>query len=101
MPWADGKYLGQPGPETNPMAALKGRATSDVLADSLALTRDAVAAAYTLLCQQGWCMTAGAMLRLTDAGQHKLASLLAEEREQVDPAAVLARYEEICVFNEE
>ena len=46
-------------------------------------------------------MTAGAMLRLTDAGQHKLASLLAEEREQVGPAAVLARYEEFCVFNEE
>lgn len=83
------------------LLALKGRATPDVLADSLALTRDVAAAAYTPLCQRGWCETKREVLRLTDAGQRKLASLLAEEHAQVDPAAVLAWYEEFCVFNEE
>jgi pyruvate,orthophosphate dikinase len=40
-------------------------------------------------------------LRLTREGQQRLTVLLAEERAQADPAAVVALYEEFCVYNAE
>jgi pyruvate,orthophosphate dikinase len=83
------------------LLGLKGRASPDVLADSLSLPSDVVAATYTQLCERGLCTRAGAALRLTREGQEHLTVLLAGERAQADPAAVVALYEEFCVFNAE
>jgi pyruvate,orthophosphate dikinase len=83
------------------LLGLKGRASPDILADSLSLSSNAVAAAYTLLCQRGLCSKADDVLRLTRAGQEHLTMLLAKERARTDPAAVVALYEEFCVFNAE
>jgi pyruvate, orthophosphate dikinase len=83
------------------LLGLKGRAAPDILADSLSLPSDVVAATYTQLCQRGLCTEAGAALRLTREGQERLTVLLAEERAKADPAAVVALYEEFCVLNAE
>ena len=83
------------------LLGLKGRAPPDILADSLSLPSDVVAATYTRLCERGLCTRAGAALRLTREGQEHLTVLLAGERAQADPAAVVALYEEFCVFNAE
>lgn len=83
------------------LLGLKGRATPDILADSLSLPSNVAAAAYVPLCQRGLCSKAGDALRLTRAGQDHLAALLEEERARTDPAAVLAMYEEFCVLNAE
>jgi pyruvate,orthophosphate dikinase len=84
------------------LLGLKGRASADILADSLSLPVDAVVASYMPLCECGLCTKAGSSaLRLTSAGRDRLALLLADERAHADPAAVLALYEDFCAFDNE
>lgn len=83
------------------LLGLKGRASADVLADSLSSSVDAVVASYAPLCERGLCTRAGSALRLTSAGGDRLALLLADERAHADPAAVVALYEDFCVLNAE
>jgi pyruvate,orthophosphate dikinase len=83
------------------LLGLKGRASADVLADSLSSPSDAVVASYASLCECGLCTKAGGTLRLTAAGRDRLALLLAGERAHTDPAAVVALYEDFCVFDAE
>jgi len=83
------------------LVGLKGRASAEVLADSLSLPSDVVAASYRTLCERGLCTKAGSALRLTAAGRDRLATLIAGERAHADPAAVVALYEDFCVLNAE
>jgi pyruvate, orthophosphate dikinase len=83
------------------LLSLKGRGAPDILADSLSLPSNVVAAAYMPLCQRGLCSKVGDNLRLTRPGQEHMEALLAAERARTDPAAVLALYEEFCVLNAE
>jgi pyruvate,orthophosphate dikinase len=83
------------------LAGLKGRASADVLGDALSLPAEVAAASYAPLCDQGLCTGIGGSLRLTREGRAKLAELLAEERAHADRNAVLAVYEDFCVFNHE
>jgi len=83
------------------LVGLKGRASPDILADSLSLVVDAVLPSYMPLCERGLCVISGNVLRLTPAGRDRVALLLAEERAHADPAAVVALYEDFCVFNAE
>jgi pyruvate,orthophosphate dikinase len=83
------------------LVALKGRASTDILADSLALPRDVVAASYAPLCERGLCTMHGNGWVLTAAGRDRLTQLLASERARADPAAVVALYEDFCVVNAE
>jgi pyruvate,orthophosphate dikinase len=83
------------------LLGLKGRATPDLLADSLSLPSNAVVASYMPLCERGLCTNSGSVLRLTPAGRDRLALLLSDERAHADPAAVVALYEDFCVFNAE
>jgi len=83
------------------LVGLKGRASADLLADSLSLPADVVVASYGPLCERGLCSNANGSLRLTPAGRERLAVLLADERAHADPAAVVALYEDFCVFNAE
>ena len=80
---------------------LKGRASVDILADSLALSSDVVVASYAPLCEGRLCTNASGTLRLTPAGRDRVTLLLADERAHADPAAVIALYEDFCVFNAE
>ena len=81
------------------LVGLKGRASADILADSLSLPSDVVVASYLPLCERGLCTNAGGILRLTPAGRDRVALLLADERAHVEPAAVVALYEDFRVFN--
>jgi hypothetical protein len=81
------------------LLALKGRASEDILAD--ALGADSATGRYGPLCELGLCSKGDNGLRLTNAGRTRLAHLLAEERARVDPAAMLAAYEDFCVLNSE
>ncbi len=83
------------------LVGLKGRASADILADSLSLPSDVVVASYMPLCERGLCTKAGGILRMTPAGRERLSLLLADERAHIDPAAVVALYEDFCVFNAE
>jgi len=83
------------------LVALKGRASVDILADSLSLPSNVVVASYTPLCEARLCTNAGGILRLTPAGRDRLALLLADERAHADPAAVVALYDDFCVLNAE
>lgn len=83
------------------LLGLKGRAALDILADSLSASLDETAADYMALCEEGLCSRTGDVLRLSPAGQERLAALLVEERKRVDAAAVLSLYEEFCAFNAE
>jgi len=83
------------------LAALKGRASADILAGALSLPEDAALAQYLPLCEQGLCAKVSNGFRLTQAGRARLTALLAEERARVDPAAVVALYEDFCVLNAE
>jgi pyruvate,orthophosphate dikinase len=83
------------------LVGLKGRASTDILADSLSLPIDAVLPSYMPLCERGLCAESGSVLRLTLAGRERLALLLADERAHADLAAVVALYEDFCVFNAE
>ena len=83
------------------LVGLKGRASADILADSLSLPSDVVVASYVPLCERGLCTKTGGNLRMTASGRDRLALLLADERTHIDPAAVVALYEDFCVFNAE
>ena len=83
------------------LAGLKGRASADVLADSLALTRDATLASYAPLCERGLCIQDGGIVRLTPAGRERATALLAEERAHIHIPAVAALYEDFRIFNAE
>jgi pyruvate,orthophosphate dikinase len=83
------------------LLGLKGRASEDILADSLSLPSSVVAASYAPLCDTGLCTKTGTGLRLTQAGRDRMTVLLGEERAHADPVAVVAVYEEFCVFDAE
>jgi len=83
------------------LLGLKGRATSALLADVLAVSVDVAEALYEPLRERGLCHQIGTQFQLTPAGRDRVAHLLAEERAQVDPAAVIALYEDFCVVNAE
>ena len=83
------------------LVGLKGRASTDILADSLSLPGDVVVASYTPLGEAGLCAKTDGGLRLTPAGRDRMALLLAQERAHADPAAVVSLYEDFCVFNAE
>ena len=103
---ADGVAAVPPAAEASELAllrllGLKRRASADILADSLFVAPDAVAAFYAPLCERGWCAQSGGGLQLTPAGRDRLGALLAAERAHVDRAAVIALYEEFWVFDAE
>jgi pyruvate,orthophosphate dikinase len=83
------------------LVGLKGRASAEVLGESLALPAEVALASYAALIDQGLCASAGGSLRLTAEGRARAAALLAEERAHADPSAVIALYEDFCVFNAE
>ena len=83
------------------LVSLKGRASIDTLADALSLSPDMATTSYAPLCEHGLCAKSGGGLRLTPAGRDRLALMLADERAHVDAAAVVALYEDFCVFNAE
>ena len=78
---------------------MKGRGSVEILADALALSREAALAHYLLLCERGLCARSGNAFVLTPAGRSHLAALLAEERSRADPAAVAALYEDFCALD--
>jgi pyruvate,orthophosphate dikinase len=81
------------------LVGLKGRAGADILADALSLPLDVVVASYLPSCERGLCTKADGTFRLTPAGRARQTLLLADERAHADPAAVVALYEDFCVFN--
>jgi pyruvate,orthophosphate dikinase len=83
------------------LVGLKGRASIDILADSLSLSSDLVVASYAPLCEKRLCTNASGIWRLTPAGHYRVALLLADERMHADPAAVVTLYEDFCVLNAE
>jgi pyruvate,orthophosphate dikinase len=83
------------------LVGLKGRASVDILADSLSLPSDVVGASYLPLYERGLCTKAGDILRLTKPGRDALALALADERAHADPAAVATFYADFRVFNVE
>jgi pyruvate,orthophosphate dikinase len=83
------------------LVGLKGRASVDILAESLALSSDAVVASYAPLCEGRLCTNTSGTLHLTPAGRDRVRLLLADERAHADPAAVLVLYADFCVFNAE
>ena len=83
------------------LVGLKGRASAAILADALSLSPDTADALYGPLCDQQLCAKRGGGLQLTPAGRDRLTVLLADERAQADAAAVVAVYEDFCVFNAE
>jgi pyruvate,orthophosphate dikinase len=83
------------------LVSLKGRASADILADALSVSPDVAMTSYAPLCERGLCAKTGGGLRLTPAGRDQLAVMLADERVHVDAAAVVAVYEDFCVFNAE
>ena len=83
------------------LVGLKGRASIDILADSLSLSSDLVVASYAPLCEKRLCTNASGIWRLTPAGHDRVALLLADERMHADPAAVVTLYEDFCVLNAE
>jgi pyruvate,orthophosphate dikinase len=83
------------------LAALKGRASVDILADALAIPADAATSHYLPLCERGLCARSGSGFVVTPAGRATIKTLLEEERRGADPAAVVALYEDFCAFNAE
>jgi pyruvate,orthophosphate dikinase len=83
------------------LVGLKGRASIEILSDALSVSNDMAEASYASLCEQGLCVKTGTGLRLTPAGRERLALFLADERAHADAAAVVALYEDFCVFNAE
>ncbi len=83
------------------LVALKGRGNVDVLADALGLAATAVQTYYLSLCDRALCAKRGDFFQLSDEGRRRLALLLAQERENVQPAAVAELYTEFLVFNAE
>lgn len=74
------------------LAALKGRADADTLADALGLPREAVVESYRPLCDLGWCVWISGTLRLAPAGRERLGQLLLDERRNVDTALAAETY---------
>jgi pyruvate,orthophosphate dikinase len=83
------------------LLGMKRRAAVEIVADSLAELPEITVASYKPLCARGLCTLTGNVLQLTTAGRSRLAQLLEEERSRADAAAVIALYEEFCVFNAE
>jgi pyruvate,orthophosphate dikinase len=83
------------------LAALKGRASVDILADALAISTDAAIGHYLPLCERALCARSGSAFVVTPAGRARLKALLEEERRAADPAAVVALYEDFCAFDAE
>ncbi len=83
------------------LVGLKGRASVDILADSLSLSSDLVVASYAPLRERRLCTNASGIWRLTSAGHDRVALLLADERMHADQAAVVTLYEDFCVLNAE
>ena len=83
------------------LVSLKGRASVDILADALSLSPDIATTSYAPLCERGLCTKTGGGFRLTPAGRDRLALMLADERAHADAAAVVALYEDFCVFDAE
>jgi pyruvate,orthophosphate dikinase len=54
---------------------------------------------YLRLCAQGLCSESGGGFSVTDKGRSHLQEHLSQERTHADPAAVVAFYEDFCVFN--
>jgi pyruvate,orthophosphate dikinase len=83
------------------LVSLKGRASFDILADSLSLPVDHVIAAYAPLFERGLCANMSNAVRLTPAGRDRMSLLLTDERMHLDPATMVALYEDFCIFNAE
>lgn len=81
------------------LAELKGRASADILADALKVPVNVAQDYYSLLCERGLCSSSGGGFCVTGKGRKRLQELLREERAHADPAAVVALYEDFCVFN--
>jgi pyruvate,orthophosphate dikinase len=83
------------------LAELKGRATADILADAMTVPVNVAEEYYLALCERGLCSKDGSGYSVTNKGRVRLKAFLAEERAQVNPAAVVALYEDFCAFNAE
>jgi pyruvate,orthophosphate dikinase len=81
------------------LAELKGRATADILADALTVPVNVADDYYLPLCGRGLCSKSGSGYCITGKGRDQLKMFLADERAHADPAAVVALYEDFCVFN--
>ncbi|MBK8019378.1 MAG: pyruvate, phosphate dikinase [Betaproteobacteria bacterium] len=81
-------------------AALKGRASTAILADALSLPEPVVDKDYRALAQRGLCQL-GAGVRLTAAGRAELERLLALERQGVDASHLTALYSAFADHNDE
>lgn len=78
---------------------LKGRAPAPDIAASAGITEAALDPLLTELISAGYIEQARGRLKLTDAGRDHLASLLAEERKQVDQGALVDVYGEFDTHN--
>jgi pyruvate,orthophosphate dikinase len=81
------------------LAELKGRASAEFLAEALEVPVNVAEGYYLPLCEQGLCSKSGGGFSVTDIGRSHLHEHLSEERAHADPAAVVAFYEDFCVFN--
>ena len=77
---------------------LKGRVDPADLAATLGAELGDIAPVVERLTAAGL-LTEGATLRLTGSGSDRLAALLAEEREDIDPAAIAAAYGDFGAVN--
>lgn len=77
---------------------LKGRVNPADLAATLGAELGDIAPTVERLTAAGL-LTEGATLRITDRGSDRLAALLAEEREDIDPAAIAAAYGDFRAVN--
>jgi pyruvate,orthophosphate dikinase len=83
------------------LAELKARAAADILADSLHLPVSITVDSYERLCEKGLCARSGNAFTVTREGKDELKRMLAEERRNADPNAVITRYEDFCALNSE
>ncbi|OBK84113.1 hypothetical protein [Mycobacterium sp. 1165178.9] len=77
---------------------LKGRVNPADLAATLGAELGDIAPVVERLTAAGL-LAEGAMLRITSSGSDRLATLLAEEREDTDPAAIAAAYDDFRAVN--
>ncbi|WP_431950804.1 pyruvate, phosphate dikinase [Nocardia lijiangensis] len=83
------------------LIGIKGRVTSDAVADSLAGEAAETGERCADLVARGLCATTPVGVRLTPEGRGELARLLTAERETVDPTVIATAYDEFCAFNTE
>jgi len=81
------------------LAELKGLASADILADALTVPVNVAENYYLPLCKRGLCSRSGSGIRVSEQGRIRLQKFLSEERAHADPTAVVALYEDFCVFN--